>query len=200
MIIGIGFLILLFMMRNQYNWIAGGLREFLKIILISMTIIFVLVAIRSYLKSKSKKSILFGLIGVLPCLLAIPFFEAGTFQFNRLNEQEETIELQYIAWACECANWATLEDIKRYSRNDDDSLAQSCVFIEPANKSLELPDTLRYSADIIRFTGKFYEKKGFPKNYVSDQNPDMARVFRYTEYDVVRSNYKNYKTTMEENK
>jgi len=118
---------------------------------------------------------------------------------NELEEQEQTLELQYIAWACDCANWATHDDIKYYHDNiENDSmdlnfLANQSIFIEPARKSLKLPDTLGYSGDIIKFTGHFYKKKGFPKGYRSYQNPDEARIFCYTEYQVVKSNYKYIK-------
>ena len=110
-----------------------------------------------------------------------------------LEEQQETLELQYIAWACDCANWATKEDLEKYADNVDNQLANRCIFIEPAHELLTLPNTLGYSSDIIKFTGQFYKNIGFPKNYKSSQYPDKARVFRYTEYEVVKSNYHNYK-------
>lgn len=134
-----------------------------------------------------------------PCFLAIPFFEAPLFnEENSLNEKVETIELKYIAWACDCANWATVEDLKKYSGNVGDSLAYHSIFIEPADESIKLPDTIGYSNDILRFTGQFYENRGFPKSYRSFQNPNQARIFRYTDYRVVKSNYRQYQTSINE--
>jgi hypothetical protein len=112
---------------------------------------------------------------------------------NTLEEKEQTIELSYIAWACDCANWATVENIGKYY-DAGDTLAELSVFIEPANKSLELPDTLGYNNDIIKFTGHFYKNKGFPKDYYSIEHPDKARVFRYTKYEIIRSNHKFIKS------
>ncbi|OQP60705.1 hypothetical protein A3860_32415 [Niastella vici] len=112
---------------------------------------------------------------------------------NSLEEKEQTLELSYIAWACDCANWATSEDIQKYNDTEEDALAEQSIFIEPADKSLILPDTLGYSMDIIKFTGHFYKKKGFPKEYSSQEKPDKARVFRYTKYQVIRSNYRESK-------
>lgn len=193
LLISIGLLILLFMMRDQFNWKAGGLRELFTYLLIGFTFIFLLITIITYLKSKSRKILFLGLIGIIPCLVAIPFFRAPVFnETNSLNGKMETIELTYIAWASDCANWATKEDLKKYSENIGDSLAHRCIFIEPANQSLELPDTLGYSNDIIKFTGQFYDKRGFPKDYKSLENPDEARIFRYTNYAVVKSNYREY--------
>ena len=76
-----------------------------------------------------------------------------------LNGNIQTLELTYVAWACDCANWATKEDIDKSSENDDDTLAKRSIFIEHANLALELPDTLGYSHDIIKFTGQFIMEK-----------------------------------------
>lgn len=111
---------------------------------------------------------------------------------NRLSTKVQSIELSYIAWGCECANWATSKDIERY-HDSGDKLAERSIFIEPADRSLELPDTLGFTGDLIRFTGSFYEEKGYPEGYRSEQNPDRSRVFRYTKYKVIRSQYKYVK-------
>src|SRR6188508_2513966 len=107
---------------------------------------------------------------------------------NSLEEKIQTIELSYIAWGCDCANWATIADIKKYN-DSGDSLADLSVFIEPVGDSLILPDTLGYNGDRIQFTGQFYKSKGFPKGYSSNEMPDKSRVFRYTKYKVIESNY-----------
>jgi len=185
--------ILLFMVRNQFNWLSGGLRELFTYLLIGQTIIFLLITIISYLKSKRKEKLSLGLIGIIPCIIAIPYYSVPVFyESNNLNEKVETIELTYITWACDCANWATKEDLEKYSDNAGDSLAHQCIFIEPVNQTLELPDTLGYSNDVIRFTGQFYNKRGVPKGYQSFESPDEARVFRYTDYEIMKSNYREY--------
>ena len=73
---------------------------------------------------------------------------------------------------------------------DTGSLSDHCIFIEPASQALTLSDTLGYTNDIIQFTGQFYVDKAFPKDYVkTEQTVDKARVFRYTSYKIIKSNY-----------
>jgi hypothetical protein len=118
--------------------------------------------------------------------------ECSNFQTKGLESNTETIELECIAWACDCANWATPKDIEKFS-DKEDSLFQRSVFIEPADKALQLPDTLGYNGDRIQFTGQFYVKKGYPEDYESEQKPEKAKVFRYTAYEVIKSNHKEIK-------
>ena len=114
---------------------------------------------------------------------------------NSLDEKTQTIELSDIAWACDCANWARPDDIRKYN-DAGDTLAELSIFIEPADSSLVLPDAIGYNGDLVEFTGQFYQAKGFPKGYSSQEMPEKSRVFRYTNYRVIESNYKfakNYK-------
>ena len=126
------------------------------------------------------------------------FTSCSSDKKDGLEEEVKTIELTNIAWACDCANWATKYDLKKYSDNNGDTLADQCIFIEPASQELELPDTLGYSNDIIIFSGQFYNEKGFPKDYQSFENPDKARVFRYTKYEIVKSNYRENTSLLNE--
>lgn len=108
---------------------------------------------------------------------------------NKLNSKTETVEFHYISWACACANWATVSDINKYQ--DTGKLSDHCVFVEPANQSLALNDTLGYNGDIVQFTGQYYVDKGFPKDYVENEEPvEKAKVFRYTSYKIIKSNYR----------
>jgi hypothetical protein len=94
-------------------------------------------------------------------------------------------------WACECANWATQDVIAKYK--DTGNLSDHCVFVEPANKSLILPDTLGYSGDIIQFTGQYYVDEGYPNDYVKgEQQVDKAKVFRYTSFKIIKSNHYDF--------
>lgn len=190
------FVILFLVIQNQQNWIAFRLKELSSYFLTGFTIIFLVIAIYLYIKSKNKKILSLSLIAIIPYLISIPFI--STYLDNSLNERIEKIELTYIAWACDCANWATKDDLKKYAENIGDSLANRSIFIEPANKSIKIPDTLGYSGDIIRFVGQFYNKKGFPKGYVSFEDPNESRIFRYTDYEVLKSNYREYKESIQE--
>ncbi len=101
-------------------------------------------------------------------------------------EKEQNIELNYIAWACECANWASKNDMVKY-QDFEDKLAEKCVFIESANNNVKVPDSLIRNNIRILFKGNFYKNKGFPKGFVSKQNPEKAKVFRYYEYKIINN-------------
>ncbi|HEU4861352.1 MAG TPA: hypothetical protein VFT15_16015 [Chitinophagaceae bacterium] len=108
-----------------------------------------------------------------------------------LEDSIKTLNLQYISWACQCANWATPSDIELYQ--DTGKLSEHSIFIEPATDKLILPDTLGYSGDLIMFVGQFYKDIGYPKNYPkTEMQVDKARVFKYSSYKVIRSNYRDF--------
>lgn len=194
LMIGMSSMILLWLFQNKLDWITSILREVLIYTLIGITIAFLLVVVHTYWKYKSRKIVFFGLIGMIPSLLATPVFKASLFcDKNGLNENVETLELIYIAWACDCARWGIMKNGGSADKEkDEDSLFHACIFIEPAKPSLKLPDTIGYNSDIVRFTGQFYNKRGFPKGFLSFENPDAARVFRYKDYEVIKSNYCSY--------
>lgn len=104
---------------------------------------------------------------------------------NKLDGKVQKIRCRYIAFACDCANWARLEDLKKYGNAGGDTLADHCIFMEPADTSFVLPENLGSMA-VVEFTGQFYKYKGLPKGYKSEEMPDKARVFRYTKYRVIR--------------
>ena len=128
---------------------------------------------------------------LLPATIIFLLFSCST-KSNKLDTKVQTIELHYITWACECANWATVSDIAKYYDNVGDTLADLSIFIEPADTSIILPDTICYNGDIVRFTGQFYMDKGYPKKFKSDQRPEKASVFRYTEYKIIKSNHREF--------
>ena len=125
----------------------------------------------------------------LSAIILILFVSCSTHR-NKLEDKEQTIELEYIAWACDCANWATPHDVAKYY-DKGDTLASLSIYVEPADSTLRLPENIGYNADRVRFTGRFYKEKGFPANYTSIENPDKARVFRYTQYKIIKRNKEN---------
>ena len=119
----------------------------------------------------------------------IALFLSCSVETKKLEDKFQVIELQYIPWACDCANWATPSDIEKYNDNIGDTLSSSSIFVEPADSSVTLPDTIGYINDRIKFTGQFYKEKGYPKGYKSDQPVDKSRVFRYTKFEILNSGY-----------
>lgn len=118
--------------------------------------------------------------------ISIIFFLTSCSDNKNDFEKEQNIELTYIAWACDCANWATKNDIEKYI-NSEDKLAKKCVFIEPTNDNVKIPDSLIRNKTQIIFKGTFYKEKGFPKGFESKQNPEKAKVFRYYEYKIINN-------------
>jgi hypothetical protein len=107
---------------------------------------------------------------------------------NPLTKEILTLKLFYIQWSCGCANWITFSDIKKYGHDD-----KYCIFVEPADSTLNLPDTIGYHGDIVKFTGQFYKEKNYPEGYVqTEEDVEKAKVFRYIKYQILHSNSKNY--------
>ena len=103
---------------------------------------------------------------------------------NTLTGKTEILELSYIVWGCACANWVTPADFKKY---DDDKLAEHCIFIEPANKDLELPMYFDPGRHFIKVTGQFYVRPDYPKGTTKgEEQLDKAKVFHYTKIDVFK--------------
>lgn len=152
---------------------------------ITISILVVLLIIRKGERQKMRKTIVLCL---LPFGFIIPLIY-HYFQLDKLEEKRQTIELSYIDWACDCANWAKPEDVKRYYDNINDTLAKLSMYIEPSKEGLELPDSFYVSGNRIKFTGRFYKYKKFPKHYFSVELPGRARVFRYDKYEIVRPFY-----------
>jgi hypothetical protein len=115
-------------------------------------------------------------------------FSSCLSKAKKLEDKVQTVRFHYITWACDCANWATTSDIVKY-QDEGNQLADHSVFIEPANPAQTLPDTICYNGDIILLTGQYYAEKGFPKGFRSEEHVDKAKVFRYTAYKIIKSNY-----------
>lgn len=100
-----------------------------------------------------------------------------------LNDQLDTIEVENINWACDCAEWRIVgEDFP------EDSLVSYAIFIEAAEESLKyedapLPEGAWYGN--LKLIGRFYEGKGISRDYKATvEKPDPARVFRYDSYEI----------------
>jgi len=106
---------------------------------------------------------------------------------NTLSGKTETLELQYIAFGCPCANWI---DVKKYKNlPENEPLGDKTIFIEPAEKSLELPKSFDLTKHKIVIKGQFYTKPDYPKGTPETEATtattfNKAPVFRYTEIKI----------------
>lgn len=134
--------------------------------------------------NKLRIFIIFGLfIGVfLYMKLARNFFDRPFI----LDDETQTIEAVYVAWACDCPHWLSTH---HYTASPDyEAREEDCFFIEPADTFDALPPSMVFSVRTkIKFTGRFYVDKGIPESYVSvgDFKPAHARVFRYEGYELI---------------
>lgn len=128
--------------------------------------------------------------------IAILVLFAACGQPGKLEEKVQTIDLSYMNWACdcdcECANWATQDDIKKFG-DSTDTLIKLSVFVISADSTQKLPDSLGHDGDVLRFTGRFDAEPGLPANIdYGDLPPEKARIFRYTKYQIVNRDYHLY--------
>jgi hypothetical protein len=108
---------------------------------------------------------------------------------NTLETRVQKLKLMRIVGGCACADWEILKDT---SKTGNHKATDSAIFtfIEPADSSLVLSDTVGYEFDIVLFTGQFYKEKSYPKGYdAGEEGVDKDRVFRYTAYKIAKSNY-----------
>jgi hypothetical protein len=102
---------------------------------------------------------------------------------NVLENKFQQLELEYIVWGCACANWITPKDLIKYQ---DSGLAKHCIFIEPADSTLDLPDNFQSASQKIIVKGQFYAREDYPKGTIqTEETLEKAKVFRYTKIKVV---------------
>jgi hypothetical protein len=150
------------------------------ITLLSYLIIFILKPAR---RTRTKQLIL---ICATPLFFLIPFIIFYLLP-NNLEKQEHTIQISYVSILCDCARWKI--DIDNGNKTQGDESQKEFIYLEAANQSIALPDSIGYTGDIIELTGQFYSRKGFPKGYESQEWPEKERVFRYKTYKIISSNY-----------
>lgn len=130
---------------------------------------------------------------IIPVFGLLPFFIINAIP-RQLIDTIHKIKVTYISYGCECANWKILED------NGTKCNEKDCedIFLEPIHEKVALSDKIVYNGNVIELTGKFYSKKGFPKNYHSEQQPEKARVFQFTSYKVINSNHYDSQKSIDE--
>lgn len=102
---------------------------------------------------------------------------------NALEKKVQQLELEYIVWGCACANWITTKDVIKYQ---DSGLVNHCIFIEPANSSIEIPHNFKADSQKIIVKGQFYIREDYPRGTIETEDKlEKAKVFRYTNLKVV---------------
>ena len=109
-------------------------------------------------------------------------------QQKQLSDKSETIEVTYVNWACDCADFI---ETKFYKENlNYEAKEEDCIFIEPAQLNNKVPDSFfsnNHFEKMLRLTGHFYTDKGVPENYdlKTPEKPREAKIFRYDRLEIV---------------
>ncbi len=103
---------------------------------------------------------------------------------NILTNKVENLEVEYTVWGCACPQWIQSKD----NANNDTTknYLKLHFYIEPADKSLELPiyfDAFRHR---LKITGQFYQRKDYPQGTIEMEEPmPKAKVFRYSKIEII---------------
>ncbi len=103
-----------------------------------------------------------------------------------LTTRVENLELEYHVWGCACPQWIQ----SKYNKNSNTTknYLKLHFYIEPADKTLELPiyfDAFRHR---IKVTGQFYEKEDYPQGTIEmEESMPKAKVFKYTKLEVINN-------------
>ena len=104
---------------------------------------------------------------------------------NRLTDKIEILEVQYTVWGCACPQWIQLKDTMQLN-NEKTNYIDYHFYLEPAEKTLELPTHFDAFKHIIKVTGQFYEREDYPQGTIEMEEPmPKAKVFRYTKLEVI---------------
>lgn len=110
----------------------------------------------------------------------------STFRNNRsdLKMKTDTIDLIFMAYACDCPDWLNFND---YKKNNYSNTNLHGYYIEAADKKLIIDERLFVSGNIVRFIGREYKELCYPDNAnFIDPNPPKGRVFRYYSFKFLR--------------
>jgi hypothetical protein len=103
---------------------------------------------------------------------------------NKLTNKVENLEIEYTVWGCACPNWIQTKD--NIDNDTTKNFLKFHFYIEPANKTLELPIYFDASKHKLKVSGQFYEREDYPQGTIEIEGPmPKAKVFRYTKVEVI---------------
>lgn len=108
---------------------------------------------------------------------------------KELSSKIDTIEVTYIAWACDCANWLPTHYLDN-PLYQDSVFDHQCIFLEAKSEELMIPDEYRKGGNTnkIRLVGSYYMDEGISKDYmqITPSKPDKAKVFKYSKIEIIK--------------
>ena len=106
---------------------------------------------------------------------------------RKLTGKTETIEVSYVNWACDCANFI---ETRFYANLGYETREEDCIFLEPSKLEIQIPDSFykNHFGKTLRLKGQFYKDIGIPTNYekkTDGAKPIKSKVFRYEEIEII---------------
>ncbi|WP_113635884.1 hypothetical protein [Nubsella zeaxanthinifaciens] len=104
---------------------------------------------------------------------------------NKLTNKIEKFEVQYRVWGCACPQWIKTKDTIKQNE-EKTKYIDFHFYLQPADKSLELPIYFDAFRHFVKVEGQFYENKDYPQGTIEMEEPmPKAKVFRYTKYEII---------------
>lgn len=156
------------------------------------------------LESKGKeKHLLVGKIDTAKVLKEMAIVEKVS-RFQNINEklpslssQVDTFYLTYHFNWCDCEHWfpdtvykaqlAKDTSIAKMDANKQGSFNREKYgfYIEEADEIVALPENVGINGTTIKFVGRLYTDKRFPKGHSTEQDHYKGRVLRYYSYEIL---------------
>ena len=105
---------------------------------------------------------------------------------NQLESKVQKLELRAIGISGPI--WISAELLKKYEnkRTKPGEMLEHCIYIEPADSTLIVPESFDPGRQKIVVEGQFYVHNDYPKGTIrTEDNEPKARVFRYSKLEVV---------------
>jgi hypothetical protein len=144
-------------------------------------VVFTVLLILYFRSSLQRRSYKRGMIFSLSPIIPLSPFLIILLTPNKLEDKTHTIDLNFIPYACDCANWR-INKIDHLEVHLDDI---GEIYLEPQIPEIGIPDSVSVIGTTIEVVGRFYKWNGFPTGYHSEEIPDKARVFQYSDYKVM---------------
>lgn len=131
------------------------------------------------------------IVGLTFCIIFIIHYFNSTVTTldnpRKLTGKTETIEVSYVNWACDCADFI---EIRFYANPGYETREEDCIFLEPSKLEIQIPDSFykNHFGRTLRLKGQFYTDLGIPTNYLKKTDatkPRKSKVFRYEEIEII---------------
>ncbi|MFN8714586.1 MAG: hypothetical protein ACK5Z2_17185 [Bacteroidota bacterium] len=110
----------------------------------------------------------------------------STFNISKLGLPIDTVEVTYMAYACDCPQHLTDSDQVHTKRVDKTQKGPHGYYIEATNTSIKIPDVLYYGGNRFRLYGYVRTSYGLPAEdiFITD-HPPPGKVLCYFRWEII---------------